>query len=75
MTINIYSFFCLLTFIAKSKLKPSHSRSLTDRGLDLECQEYDLIYMMAQYLWGHSAKGLSREIDVHVIQDCLIVKE
>ncbi len=75
MTIDIYPLFCLLTFVAKSKLEPSHGCWLRDCGLDLKCGEYDMVYMMAQHLWGHGAKGLSCKINTYIIQDCLVVEE
>ena len=75
MTINVYSFCGLLAFTAKSKFEPSPGRWLRDCGPDLKGREYDLINMFAQCLQGHSAKGLSHEINAHIVQDCLIVEE
>ena len=75
MTIDIHSLFSLLAFIAKSELEPLHCSWLRDHGLDLKHREYDMIYMMAQCPWGYTAERLSHKVNVHIIQDCLIVEE
>jgi hypothetical protein len=75
MSINIDALFCLLAFISKPQLEPSPGSQLRDHRLDAKCREYDLIHMMAQRPRGHETKGLRCKINVHIIQDCLIVKE
>jgi hypothetical protein len=75
ISINIDALFCLLAFISKPQLEPLPGSQLRDCGLDAKCREYDLIHMIAQCLWGYRTKGLRYKINMHIIQDCLIIKE